>query len=284
MNVSRADLNKITEKANLEITSFKALAGGDINEVFLVSGSAGEYVLKVNNAEKFPLMFEAEKQGLDELRKAEAVKIPEIFSNGKIESLAYLLLEYIPTGNKNNGFWQDFGHKMALLHQNTSETFGFNQQNYIGSLPQYNESHENAAEFYIDQRLEPQIRMAHDNGFKLGSLNKFFRNVSDEIPDEKPSLVHGDLWGGNFLISKKSEPVLIDPAVAYAPREMDIGMMQLFGGFDEKIFIAYNEVFPLQENWQQRLDIWQLYYLLVHLNIFGAGYLSRVKEVINKYC
>ena len=168
---------------------------------------------------------------------------------------------------------------LRLLKQNS----GFKIPAVIGSLPQQNNFCSSASEFYITQRLEPQFKMAADNGFNFKNLEKFFKNISEEISNEAPALVHGDLWNGNYMVSKIGEAVLIDPAVAYAPREMDIAMMKLFGGFSEEIFSNYNAAFPLGEGWKERLPLWQLYYLLVHLNLFGSGYLSQVNSAIKKY-
>jgi fructosamine-3-kinase len=138
-------------------------------------------------------------------------------------------------------------------------------------------------EFYISQRLEPQLKLAFEGGFKFGNLKGFFKNISEEIPEESPSLIHGDLWSGNFLVAHNGDPALIDPAVAFAPREMDLAMMKLFGGFSEEVFMTYNSIFPLCEGWKERTAIWQLYYLLVHLNLFGSGYWSQVKFILKRY-
>lgn len=277
-------LQRILNAEGFKNFSFKSIAGGDINEVFLVVSNAETFVIKINDAEKFPGMFEAEKEGLNILRKTGSIKIPEVFKVENIENRSFLMLEYIPQGKKREDFWKIFGKQLASLHRNSAETFGFHQSNYIGSLPQYNNHFSTASEFYINQRLEPQIKMVRDNGFKFSGLSNFFKNISEEIPQEKPSLIHGDLWNGNFLVSENSEPVLIDPAVSFALREMDIGMMHLFGGFNAELFISYNEVFPLEKNWHERLPIWQLYYLLVHLNIFGSGYYNSVADIIKRYC
>ena len=130
---------------------------------------------------------------------------------------------------------------------------------------------------------EPQLRMAVDSGYSFSGLEKALRHIAESIPKESPSLIHGDLWGGNYLVSKHGNPVLIDPAVAYAPREMDLGMMKLFGGFSSEVFTLYNEIFPLTKGWEERIPLWQLYYLLVHLNLFGSGYLSRVRDILGRY-
>ena len=275
--------NAIAAKYNLKRTTAKRLTGGDINDVFLLTGTAEQYVVKVNSATKFPRMFPAESQGLELLSQTNSFKIPKVIGHGTIGEKSYLLLEYIPEGNPTARFWESFASHLAQLHHTTQDQFGLNHDNYIGSLPQQNARHDSVSEFYITQRMEPQFRLASDNGFHFKKLDLFFKHISDEIPEESPALIHGDLWAGNYMVSKATDPVLIDPAVAFAPREMDMGMMQLFGGFPQEVFEIYDSVFPLTPNWKQRMDIWQLYYLLVHLNLFGSGYLRQVKAVISKY-
>ncbi len=276
-------LTKIAEENNLNLINSSPLSGGDINDVFLLKCASKKYVVKTNDASKFPGMFQTEAKGLDLLRSSNSFKIPSVISFGVIENTSYLLLEHIPEGSTSNIFWQQFAENLAILHKTTQPTFGLDHSNYIGSLPQYNGSETSAADFYINQRLEPQFKIAKEQGFDFSKLDVFYKNLSSEIPNEPPALLHGDLWGGNYMVSEHGTPVLIDPAVSFAPREMDLAMMQLFGGFSEEIFNHYHSIFPLKNNWKQRVSLWQLYFLLVHLNIFGAGYLSRVQSIVKKY-
>lgn len=275
-------LKSIATANNFNLIEAKSLSGGDINEVFYLKCSEGELVVKLNDAAKFPDMFVAEAKGLELLRKSASFRIPEVISTGTAGNTSYLLLEYMPPGKSKENFWIKFAENLALLHHKTSLNFGLDHPNYIGSLPQYNDHCKSASEFFITQRLEPQIRLALKNGFEFQNLDLFYKNISEVIPNEPPSLIHGDLWNGNILISEAGEPILIDPAVAYAPREMDLAMMKLFGGFDN-VFDFYNTIFPLKDGWNERIPIFQLYYLLVHLNIFGSGYLSQVKSIISSY-
>lgn len=276
-------LRKIISQNNLHLIDVKPLSGGDINGVFLMECHEGNFVVKLNEAFRFPGMFAAEAKGLRLLRETATFKIPTVISQGEIESHTYLLMEYVSSGQPTSNFWQVFAENLATLHQTTQKEFGLNHDNYIGSLPQQNDYRDTASEFYITQRLEPHFKIASENGFNFKNLDKFFQNISAEIPKEAPSLIHGDLWGGNYIVSENSKPVLIDPAVAYAPREMDIGMMHLFGGFSNEVFEHYNSIFPLQTDWEDRLSLWQLYYLLVHLNLFGSEYLGWIKSVVSKY-
>jgi len=277
------NLQKIASKNKLEFKQAVPLQGGDINEVFLLKCKTHNYVIKLNDAHRFPKMFKAEALGLALLGKSNSFKIPNVIAFGAEENTSYLLLEYIPKGSQASKFWKIFAENLVILHKTSNDNFGLDHNNYIGSLPQINKTESSASKFYINQRLVPQFKMARENGFQFSSLDLFFKNISEEIPEEVPSLIHGDLWNGNYLVSEKGEPVLIDPAVAFAPREMDLAMMQLFGGFPNEVYSTYNDIFPLENNWQNRIPIWQLYYLLVHLNLFGGGYLSQVKNIIKEY-
>lgn len=276
-------LDTIAKQNNFTLLDSNPLSGGDISKVFLLKCKEGDYVAKVNNASEFPGMFLAETKGLQLLESTKSFRIPRQIATGTIDSYAYLLMEFIPSGPSPRNFWEHFAKNLAKLHKASRPKFGLDHNNYIGSLPQQNESCDSSYEFYITQRLEPQFRLAFEKGFLFKNLESFYKNISQEIPNETPSLIHGDLWGGNYLVSNDAKSVLIDPAIAYAPREMDLAMMKLFGGFSEEVFEHYNSYFPLAAAWENRLPIWQLYYLLVHLNLFGSGYLLRVKSIISKY-
>ncbi len=266
-----------------KIIAIQPLSGGDINDVCLIHTNQQKIVAKVNSASEFPKMFEVEAKGLEKLKGSNTFTIPNIISFGESDDVAFLILEYIDSGKQADTFWEVFGEQLAALHQQNDFYFGFENDNYIGSLPQYNTICDSAYEFYITQRLQPQFELARQNGFLLSDVDTFYNVIKDEIPNEKSSLIHGDLWSGNFMIDAQGTPCLIDPAVAYAPREMDISMMHLFGGFNVGVFDIYNEVFPLIGNWKDRLSIWQLYYLLVHLNLFGSSYYNKVKSIVSKY-
>lgn len=276
-------INHIGERNGFSVDSITSLAGGSINQVYLLTTHEGKKVIKVNSSSKFPGMFPAEKEGLEALEQAEAFDVPKVYDCGELEDKAFLLLEHKNEGPQKSHFWKVFGEQLSNLHQTTSEKFGFSSSNYIGSLPQYNEYRKSAAEFYLSQRLEPQMKMASERGFSFGDLSGFYSNISEIIPNEPPALLHGDLWSGNYLINEEGLPCLIDPAVCFGPREMDLGMMKLFGGFPDEVFEVYNDHFKLQQGWEERIPLWQLYYLLVHLNIFGSSYLPQVKSIINRF-
>ncbi|WP_026450254.1 fructosamine kinase family protein [Aequorivita capsosiphonis] len=276
-------LQKIASQNKLNLIDAKSLPGGDINQVFLLNCDEGNFVAKLNEASKYPKMFYAEAKGLELLNTTSTFKIPEVLGEGIIESTSYLLMKFLPNGKPVPNFWQVFGENLAALHKTTQQDFGLDHDNYIGSLTQKNESRKTASEFYISQRLEPQFKLALKNGFHFKNLDKFYTNISEAISEEPPSLIHGDLWSGNYMVSEKGLPALIDPAVAFASREMDLAMMKLFGGFPKEVFDCYYAAFPLQSGWKERTSLWQLYYLLVHLNLFGKGYLHQVQTIISKF-
>ena len=276
-------IKKIANQCGLQVQSFSTSFGGSINKVFLLQTTSGPRILKINKAEEFPRMFDYEKQGLQALRDTKTFLVPEVFEAGTLEDTSFLLMEYVKEGVQNSTFNETFASKLVDLHQTTNKHFGFVTQNYIGSLPQYNEWRADAADFYISQRLEPQFRLAAQQGFSFRELDKVLKNIAADIPREPPALIHGDLWAGNFLVNEQGMPCLIDPAVCYGPREMDLAMMKLFGGFSAEIFRLYHQLFPLAPGYEKRVPLWQLYYLLVHLNLFGSGYLGSVNRVFRQY-
>lgn len=268
---------------NASIISRNVLSGGDINDVYLIETEHEKLVLKVNVADRFPGMFEAEKVGLRLLSNTKTFLIPEVKAVGSDQNTAFLILEYIQPDENASNFSTGLGINLARLHQHHSNYFGLDIDNYIGSLPQYNNKKDTAADFYVEQRLIPQFKLAKENGYSFDHLERFYANIIDEIPNEPASLIHGDLWKGNFLIASDGMACLIDPAVCFASREMDIAMMHLFGGFSQTVFDSYNETYALPPAWKDRLAIWQLYYLLVHLNLFGRSYYHQVNTVIKRY-
>ena len=278
------ELRALMKEAGFDLQSQQTLSGGDINRVYKLNTDKGPFVIKLNSASQYPGMFQAEARGLDLLSKADSLRIPEVILSDEFGDLSYLLLEFLDSGQPQHGFWEAFGHGLARIHQETLHHFGLDHGNYIGSLRQTNGQEASAVEFYLNQRLLPQVQLARDRGYALHAFESLAVRLPELIPEELPALIHGDLWSGNFIVGPDGSPILIDPAVAYAPREMDLGMMYLFGGFSPTLFEAYHEAFPLQPGWRDRLELWQLYYLLVHLNLFGGGYLDGVRRIIQRYC
>jgi len=273
-------IEEIVGKRDLKLTR---LSGGDTNEVYKIDLGTKAFVLKLNNATNYPGMFDAEHKGLDLLGSTCSIKIPEVFKTGTSGDISFILMEYIETGENTKGSWRLFGRQLAQLHSNTHAQFGLDHTNYLGSIPQHNNYRDNTIEFFVDMRLKPQLKLARDNNYTLPNTSTLFKNIKSIIPMESASLIHGDLWKGNYLVNELGKPVLLDPAVAYAPREMDLAMMKLFGGFSENLMETYQEILPLLPNWKERVELWQLYYLLMHLNAFGRSYLYRVVSIIQKY-
>ena len=283
MSNEKEVIQDLLKEENYEVFRISPLSGGSINRVYLLETSRGKIVLKLNEAGKFPEMFTAEKEGLLALLESHSLDVPKPLKAGEKGKHAFLLLEYKEPRSQKSNFWSLFAEGLAQLHRNTNDRIGFAHSNYIGSLPQYNRWKTSASEFYISERLKPQFKMASENGFDFHNLEVFYKNIEALIPEEPPSLLHGDLWNGNYLSNEKGEPCLIDPAVSYGPREMDLAMMRLFGGFPEAVFSQYHEIFPLAEGHEERTPLWQLYYQLVHLNIFGRSYLPGVQKIVSQF-
>ena len=263
-----------------KVSSVTSLGGGSISTALKVTLSDGETIfVKVSPQQKD--MFLREANGLRELAKAEAIKIPAVkFVDDNILALEFLS-PVIPPNRKV--FFEKFGRQFASLHRHTWSSFGFFENNYIGSTPQQNLPRSwSWQEFYYTRRLQYQFHLAEENGYSDAELRKLFaglgRRLDELIPDdgEPPALLHGDLWGGNFLCIEGNMPAIIDPAVYYGHREADIAMTLLFGGFEDSFYSAYNEVYPLSSGWQRRMELYKLYHLFNHLNLFGEGYLGQV--------
>ena len=186
-----------------------------------------------------------------------------------------------------NDFWESFGKSLAKLHRVNSSKYGFAEDNYIGSLEQSNKEHNKWIDFFIEERLEKQLKRAMELGILTGDdenhFQKLYRELDSLIPNEPPSLLHGDLWGGNFITGDNGEPCLIDPAVYYGHREMDLSMTRLFDGFEKPFYDIYNSEYPLAPGFEARVDIHNLYPLLVHVNLFGGGYIPQLRGVIKKF-
>lgn len=268
--------------------SAASISGGDIHHVALLNASDGkQYFLKYNTGAGISGMFRAEALGLALLGASRVIAVPKVLKQGTTAEWSFLLLEYISPGIKNRIFWEDFGTSLAALHGTTSAQFGFAHDNFIGSLPQSNTRHDTWPDFFTEERLFPQMRLARDgNRLNINDerfLENLCRKLSDICPAEPPALTHGDLWNGNYLCNTSNRPVLIDPAASFAHREMDLAMSRLFGGFDPLFYQSYENAWPLEKGFEERIEVYQLYYLLVHVNLFGGGYIESVRRILNRY-
>lgn len=265
------------------------ISGGDISEARRLETAKGSFFIKMNSAIHAHELFAAEAKGLQLLTNTRTLRIPSIIGYSQAEDGAtgFLLLEWIETGARRPDFWQRMGEGLAALHRTRHTQFGLDTDNFIGSLPQSNVPYNKWTDFYIHQRLAPQVELAESfrrlTTSDLQQFEKLFQKLPNLLPEEMPSLIHGDLWNGNFLSDETGAPVLIDPAVCFASREMDLAMSLLFGGFDESFYLAYRQAYPLLPGWQERMELYQLYYLLVHVNLFGGGYAQSVRQVLRKF-
>ncbi len=268
-----------------KLSAYEKVYGGELHQTYRLATTQIDYFIKVNTAEK-ATMFDAEARGLNMLAATDSFVIPNIFETGVFNETAYILMTFIPALEAVSNPLK-FAENLAKMHRVSNSKFGLDFDNYIGELTQKNTFNNNWTDFYINQRLLPQIELAQKNNLLPIEIVKKFEQLYNRLPDllpqEKPSLLHGDLWNGNYFYNLQGNPVLFDPAVYFGHREMDLAMMRLFGEFDPKIFDIYNEIFPLETAWKKRIELYQLYPLLVHLNLFGSTYLSSIQQILKSY-
>ena len=275
----------------VEVIEAQFLSGGDVNMAAQVFSSEGVFFVKWNHVNPDSTetidAFEAEARGLNLLRQTDALYVPPVIGYGQQLDKSYLILDYIDSGQPCPNYWETLGQSLAVLHSHTQPQFGLNFANYIGSLPQTNTPTTNGINFFFEHRLLPQAGMAFYKGLlpktAYDALFRLRDRLPDLIPNERPALLHGDLWSGNVLVTEQGQPALIDPAVYYGFREADLAHTRLFGGFDQRFYDAYDEAFPLHDGFDERVAIYNLYPLLVHVNLFGSGYVSGVERVLNRF-
>jgi len=276
-------LSALTAK-EISCSHIENVPGGSINTAVCLKTNHGDYFLKYNKADRFPGMFECEKKGLEILRNKNVIEVPEVVTSGVFEDNSFLLEKMIIPGKRAKNYSEILGTGLASLHKFTSSAFGLDHDNYIGSLKQLNTQSKSGIEFMIQSRFVPLITLAQQNQLISKSeillFEKLFAKLEDLLPDESPSLLHGDLWSGNIIIGKNGHAVFLDPAIYYGYRETDLAMAKLFGGFDAEFYESYNNSFPLKPGWENRIGLFQLYPLLVHLNLFGRGYWASINEVL----
>lgn len=287
--MSENDLGKFFEdafrvlKKEVKVKEFVFTSGGCINNAARITTNSGAFFIKWNNAENGKL-FVAEAKGLQLLSKVKIIKVPEVIGYGELDNKIFLILEFIKNSIPQNHFWEDFGRLLSELHRSSNPLYGLEDDNFIGPLHQINSFKSSWVQFFIENRLDRQIDLAYNNGYVSESFLKKFKNIyiklPDLLPEEKPALLHGDLWSGNFLVQANGRPCLIDPAVYYGNREIEMAFTKLFGGFDPLFYKAYQESFPMLPGFEKRVDIYNLYYLLVHVNLFGTSYLGPVERTV----
>ena len=282
---SLVDFFSRTRNVSVNILKAPSLSGGCINHVHRLQTSIGDFCIKYNLRDRFPEMFTSEADGLALLNNAGEIHVPDVCCTGYAGSFAYILLEYIDEGRKSSSFMNDFGRSLARLHKHTAGYFGHKLDNYMGSLPQSNKKHTTWNLFFVEERLKRQVSLAnvYFSSSDVAAFERLYARLDELLPVEPPALLHGDLWGGNYMVAPDGKACLIDPAVYYGHREVDIAMTTLFGGFDESFYASYQEEYPLEIGWQERLDIFKLYPLLIHLNLFGSGYLGSILSIIRRF-
>ena len=289
MSFSQPTLEKLlSDRLPAPLTKLSQVSGGDINLAFKATVANGEHFFVKTHPSPPRDFFKREAHGLTLLAETNTVSIPQVIAVIDGPDLTCLVLEWVEPGRKVSDSSTELGRGLARLHRATSQHFGLPYDNYIGTLQQSNTGTDTWAEFYRDRRLTPLINRAHDRGLLPNTLRRQSEQLLDRLPIlagpvEPPSLVHGDLWGGNRLVDQYGKSWLIDPAVYFGFREVDLAMMLLFGGFDETVLSAYHEVYPLSPDWRDRVALYQLYPMLVHLNLFGETYLSSVEQIIRRY-
>jgi protein-ribulosamine 3-kinase len=273
-------------KTEITISHLKSIAGGCINHCFEFVAGNKKFFLKINSRKKFPGMFSAEKKGLELLSASSSLVVPLPVLCGKNEDHQYLLLTHLQKSLSNEEFFIKLGKGLAGLHKNSSGFFGLDHDNYIGSLQQINSPQNSFTEFFIQRRLDPQLKIAiHANKLQkkwMRNAEALFSELPSIIPNEKPALLHGDLWSGN-VINSINGPAIFDPAVYYGHREADIAMTLLFGGFPGSFYEAYENEFALEKNWRARVELFNLYPLLVHVNLFGGSYIAEVENILRRF-
>lgn len=280
--MSSTFINHIAGLLQANILRYSPIAGGDISPAYLLKTTIGNFFIKINTSP-----FDQEAKGLQAIADTHTIHTPTVVKVGQFDNQFFLILNHIPTKSPTAKDFEKLGHQLSQLHQVSANHFGWQHDNFIGSLPQSNTFHDSWATFYTQERLLPQLLLAKQNhllaALEVPSEEKIFQTCQDYFKNIKPALLHGDLWSGNFLIGEDGTPYLIDPATYYGHAEVDIAMSKLFGGFHPAFYDTYFEILPRTSGFQQRIDLYQLYYLLVHLNIFGRSYYASVISLLKKY-
>lgn len=258
--------------------------GGCINESYRWESAAGPFFVKIASAEQLA-MFEGEAEGLQELASAQGVRVPRALAVGTADECAFLALEWIDLAGSVSAASKHFGEQLARQHRASAAQFGWHRDNTIGSTPQINTRTSSWVTFFREHRLRSQLDLAAHNGYR-GRLQEQGRELLERLDEvfadhqPQPSLLHGDLWGGNFGVDTNGTPVIFDPAVYYGDLEADLAMTRLFGGFSAAFYSAYEAAWPLPDGARERVTLYNLYHILNHLNLFGSGYQAQAESMI----
>jgi fructosamine-3-kinase len=277
--ISSLDTHFVLEKIS-------AIGGGCINETYHIQGNDQHYFVKLNKASSL-LMFEAEAMGLKEIQNSHALRVPDPKCSGHNDFHAWLVLEYLELTDTANQHAEALGSGLAGMHRTFSAQFGWIRDNTIGSTLQKNDRSSDWIHFWRYNRLGHQLQLAKTNGYQgklqtqgerlMADLELFFTGSRINA-----SLLHGDLWSGNYSFNSAGQPVLFDPAVYYGDREADLAMTELFGGFPAQFYASYQDAYPLDAGYRTRKTLYNLYHVLNHLNLFGGGYLRQAEQILDR--
>jgi len=274
----------------VKVQSSSETGGGCINQTHILQLSNGERVFMKHNSRPAPDFFVAESKGLELLAQAEkGPRVPKPLALQDSQTPTFLILEYIEESASGPDFPARFARSLAELHRVTQHSFGLDHDNYIGSTLQKNTLETNGLHFFRDHRLRSQQELARKSGKLPSAADKNLSKLCDRLEDfldisgENPALLHGDLWSGNYFSDRDNVPCIFDPAVYFGLREADLAMTELFGRLPQSFYDAYHEAFPLNPGYEERKDLYNLYHLLNHLNLFGRSYLGSVEQVLKRY-
>ena len=272
------------------IKSIYATGGGSINQTQVLELTNGERVFMKQNSNPPTDFFLAEVKGLRLLAKAKnGPRIPKPIALESGPRPTFLLLEYLESSNETKSFSERLARALAELHRTSQDHFGLDHDNFIGSTPQKNNLEKDGIIFFRDHRIQFQRQLAQKAGLLPISITKKIDSLCENLnrfldtSGERPALMHGDLWSGNYFPDSNGNPCIFDPAVYYGLREADIAMTELFGRLPERFYDAYHEAFPMNHGYHERKDLYNLYHLLNHLNLFGSSYLSLVEKIVNRF-
>lgn len=266
-----------------ELQNLDNIGGGCINSAYRLVGKRASYFVKLNQADRLD-MFEAEAEGLHTLAEARAIRVPLPLCSGIAANQAYLVMEYFESGGGSSAAAEIFGQQLAAMHRHSRDQFGWYRNNTIGSTPQPNTQSDDWLQFWREQRLGFQLDLAEQRGASRNLLRKgeeLRSRMAGLFRDYQPpaSLLHGDLWSGNYAITREGEPIIFDPAVYFGDREADLAMTELFGGFSQRFYAAYHEAWPLDSGYSVRKVFYNLYHILNHFNMFGGGYAAQAERM-----
>jgi len=260
-----------------KILESRPISGGDIGRSYMVRTLAKTFFVKYYSK---PGVSVNEAHALSVMSDTDSVSVPDVIKYDE----NFLVLSYILQAPRGRDFQSRLGKDLAGMHRTFSSRFGFHEDNYIGSTPQKNSYKDSWIDFYLENRLDYQVKLSGDN--ELSRVYARFRGLVPELlkdSQEEPCLIHGDLWAGNVISGPDGRPVLIDPAAYFGHREMELAMTQLFGGFSGEFYSSYNDTYPLKKGWRERQDLYKLYHVLNHLNLFGSGYRAQALGLMNGY-